>query len=215
METQCHRCQHPIQETDIKAELPCHHFFHTLCLLTHVEHQHGNGYYVCECGAHIFPHENENETILEEEIQQQEINHHVPERVRIQTLFRTNAKFKESIQKFKKKTREMKHCYEALVQFQKEKKNEIRTQLLSIRSQLEGLTSLKKSEIQSSQIYKDYMKAKRGFQLLKTRFQRNYNSTFYATWRTLRDQRGFKYYPGFRLSHYSLMVRPWRYTVPI
>jgi hypothetical protein len=214
---QCQRCQTAIEENDIKTELPCHHFFHTTCFMNLLVHQHENGYYVCECGAHILAHEDEDEEVAEAEIQQTEVNHQVAERLRIRTLYETNQNFKKTIENFKKKASEVKRKYTALKKLTKEKKQEIQTQLSTIKTQLEGLTELKKSEIQESQIYKDFLKSKRAYTLLHTRLETTYNCRAIDIWRSLYDKRGFQRYIGvsrWRYSHYGILTRPWSYRVP-
>jgi hypothetical protein len=210
---ECHRCQHPIQETDLKAELPCHHFFHTLCLVHLLRNQDGNGYYVCECGAHILP---DDEGEAEIQVQEQ-TNHDISEHLRIQNLFQTNANFKKMIETFKKKAAEVKRNHTALKKLTKEKKQEIQTQLSTIRTQLEGLTELKKSEIKESPIYKEFLKSKRAYTLLQTRLERTYDCRARNIWRSLQDTPGFRGYPGvsrWRYSHYGIISRPWYYRVP-
>lgn len=215
---ECRSCQNPIQENDIKAELPCHHFYHTLCLVQLIRNQEENGYFVCDCGAHILPHEDEDEEIAEAEIQEQpEVNHAVPMRLRIQNLYQTNQNFRNSIQQFKKKASNLKRKHSAVKKLTREKKQEIHTQLWSIRLQLEGLTNLKKSEVQNSQIYKEYLKAKRDYNLLTTKIHRDYQCNTFAIWSSLQGQRGFQRYPGisrWRYSHYGILNRPWSYRVP-
>ena len=218
MEIVCYRCENPILENDIRAELPCHHFFHTLCLVTHVRDQTPNGYFVCDCGAHIFHQADEDEEVAEADIhQQQEVNHEVTERQRIQTLYQTNAVFRNSLQQYKKKAYEMKRNYKALKKLSLAKKQEIHTQLSAIRMQLEGLTNLKKSEIQNSQIYKEYLKSKRAYNLLKIRIRNNYNSSTLDIWRSLQGKRGFQKYPGvarWRHRRYGVLTKVWSYHVP-
>jgi len=216
---ECRHCQHPIQENDIRAELPCHHFFHTLCLVELIQHQAENGYFVCDCGDHILPHDDEDEEIAEAEIQgqQQEVNHLVVERLRIQNLYQTNQTFKKAVKTFKAKAAELKRNHTALKKLTSEKKQEIHPQLSTIRTQLEGLTELKKSEIQSSQIYKDFLKSKRAYNLLQTRLETTYDCRVRSIWNSLQNERGFQRYPyisRWRYSHYGILSRPWSYRVP-
>jgi hypothetical protein len=206
---QCWRCHMPITEGHAKTELPCHHFLHTNCFVEVIHHGLFANCVLCD---QIFnPHQH-----MEDNYQTD--NHQHIERERICQLYDTNPRFKEIAKKLVKQKALCSKTRIGVQKLIKQKKGEVREQLLLIKAQLEGITSLKKNEVQTSQQYKDYMKAKRSYAAAENKLQRDHNCSAKLLSRALREKPGFKRFNArHRWFHYSyyLFHRPWRYRVPV
>lgn len=111
---------------------------------------------------------------------------------RIRNLYDTNATFKAFAQKLVKKNQLVKKKEVAYAKLIKAKKLEIRPQLLAIKSQLEGLTETKKTEIRESDTYKEYLSAHRAYTGMKTKLRTEYNFTDRKLAKALVNKVGFR-----------------------
>ena len=175
----CWRCDQDITEDQQQMELLCHHKMHTACFLqiAHLD------YYCPHCNEALNP----NVAILN--ANQYDSDH---EGTRIRNLYDTNPTFKTFAQKLVKKSQLVKKKETAYAKLIKTKKLEIRPQLLAIKSQLEGLTETKKTEIRQSDIYKEYLSAYRAYTGMKTKLRTEYNCTDRKLARALENKVGFR-----------------------
>ncbi len=67
METVCFICHTPVQEGQIRAELPCHHSVHTMCLVNRVNIRFPQDPFFCHCGTIILQGGEENPIFDNEE----------------------------------------------------------------------------------------------------------------------------------------------------
>lgn len=219
METVCFICHVPFQEGQVRAELPCHHSVHTLCLARSIDTRYTDIAFSCQCGEVIieegeeYDADNEDDVILEVAGAGT-----LSERERIRNLYSTDKAFRESLKKLRKAKAEYSRSITAVTRLTKEKKDTIRQQLLILKAQIEGLTSLKKAEVLASQEHKDHRKAKARFNSLVTRIERNYGCTLSEIARYLSEKPGmkrFNAYTRWRYRSYYLFQRPWSYRIPI
>ena len=202
---ECWYCHEEMVETQPRSELPCHHFLHTTCFINIV---HYNTYNSCALCNTIF---NQNPIDEIEETQ-------VPDTTRIQNLYDTNEQFKNLAKKLVQKRRLYGKERTRVTKFVREKKNEIREQLLVLKAQVEGLTSLKKNEVFQSQEYKDYVKAKRSYTVIKTKLERDHNCSPKALARALHEKPGFRRFnphQSWRHRSYYLFQRAWHFYIPV
>ncbi len=205
-ENECWYCHEEIVENQPRSQLPCHHFLHTSCFVNIVHYHTWTACGICHTIFNQNPVDEFQETPTQET-------------TRIEQLYATNPRFKEAAKKLVKQRSVWTRARSTLKSLIKQKKTEARPQLLVIKAQLEGITSLKKAEIQESQQYKNYMKAKRSYTLLGTRLREEFDCTPRELARALREKPGFKRFNprGERWFHssYCLFQRPWRYRVPV
>ena len=199
----CWRCNEPLLETQPQTELPCHHFLHTACLINIVHYNAHNECMICNT---IF-YEHEDDFVAD-----------VSEETRIQTLYNTDTKFKKAAKNLVKQKGLCGRNRTKVVNLIKQKKNEIRNQLLLIKAQMEGLTNTKKQEIFNSQEYKDYVKSQRTYTALENRLRRDYTCSPKLLQRALQEKTGFKRFNPrhrWRDRSYYLFQRPWRFHIPL
>ena len=206
---ECWHCHNPITEEDPQTELPCHHRLHTTCFTYVVFDGDVTSCPLCNV---LFNYP------AEAEQQEADLTPQEAENIRIQNLYDTNARFKTMAKKLVQKKLQINKTRVAAIKLVKQKKQEIRDQLLLLKAQLEGLTSLKKNEIQESQQYKEYLKAKRSYTVLENTLQRDHNCSSRAIARALSQKPGFRRFnPRERWRHnsYYLFQRPWNFHIPI
>jgi hypothetical protein len=203
---ECWYCHEEMVAEQPRSELPCHHFLHTTCFV-HIVHFHT--WNACGLCHQIFD-QNHNDVFQEPA---------ATETSRIEQLYTTDPRFKEAAKRLVKQKSMVTRTRNKMVKLVKQKKAEVRERLLVIQAQLEGITSLKKDEIQESQEYKDFMKAKRGYTMIGNRLREEFNCTPREIGRALREKPGFKRFNprGERWFHsaYNMFQRPWRYRVPV
>jgi hypothetical protein len=221
MENLCFLCEQPIQEGQVRSELPCHHFLHTMCLINRANDHWAGEHFLCQCGEIIIQATENNVNFYDEEEEGDIPNNETGYNqllTTIRNLYNTDTRFKGLLRNIKKKRSVFNKACRGLHKLIKEKKAEVRTQLLSIQSQLEGITGVKKAEIRSSAAYKDFMLAKRSYNACYSRLQHRYGYTASTIREALSNVKGFRNFrtqPRWRESHYYLMSRPWRYYVHI
>lgn len=200
----CWRCQEPLLETQPQTELPCHHFLHTACLINIVHYNFFN--HCALCNTIFFEHEDEDAP------------NEVSEETRIQNLYNTDIKFKKAAKKLAKQKAISRRNRTKVVSLVKQKKGEIRNQLLLLKAQVEGLTNTKKQEVFDSQEYKDYIKSQRTYTALENRIRRDYTCSPRLLQRALQEKPGFKRFnpkSRWRDRSYYLFQRPWRFHIPL
>ena len=197
----CWRCNNELRDDQQQIQLLCRHSMHTACFLEIV---HLN--YACpHCNERINPNQ-------EQEQQEQQT-----EETRIQNLYDTQDVFRDLAKKIAKKRSEISKKETVFLKCVKDKKAEIRNQLLVIRAQLEGLTETKKTEIRNSVPYKEYMAAKRNYSMLVGRLRANYNCSERKMARSLSNKVGFRRFTPLRLRSFyrSPFVREFSYHISI
>lgn len=189
----CWRCNNQLQEDQQQTELLCHHRMHTACFLDIVHLD-----YTCpHCDQPINPNMPGFREHVDEET----------EETRVQNLYDTQSVFRDLAKKIAKKRTEISKKERAYLHCIKEKKGEIRNQLLVIQAQLEGLTETKKTEIRNSVAYKEYMAAKRSYSLLTGRLRTNYNCSERKMARCLQNKIGFRRFHPLRHRFYRCPLR--------
>jgi hypothetical protein len=200
----CWRCDADIFDDEQQTQLLCHHRMHTACFLQ-IAHLDFN------C-----PHCNEP---INPNGPAAQFQHHESdvEGARIRNLYETNEAFKTLAQKIAKKRSLASKSQTAYTKLIKTKKEEIRNQLLAIKAQLEGLTETKKTEIKESTIYKEYMSANRGYNLLLGKMRTEYNCSERKLGRALQEKQGFRRFTPFRYSRFyrSPLNRAFYYHIRI
>lgn len=212
---QCLHCQNPIQETDVKAELPCHGFLHTACFFPFTRAPGFNHIDECEECQVIFT---EHHYDVDEDTIVNQQDPETTQRGQIRNLYETNEGFRKKAKDLVKQRTLQSKAESVLRRVIKQKKEDIRPQLLLLKAQLQGLLEGKREEVRDSPEYKDFLKAKRRYNMLETHLRTQYNCSARKLQRYLNDKPGFRRFsPGFRhyWRSYSLMNRPWRYQVPI
>lgn len=201
----CWRCNNELRDDEQQIQLLCRHSMHTACFLEIV---HLN--YACpHCNEPINPNDMDHEEHEEQE--------HQTEESRIQTLYANDNAFQVLVKKIAKKRSEISKKETVFLKCVKDKKAEIRNQLLVIRAQLEGLTETKKTEIRNSVPYKEYIGAKRNYSMLVGRLRANYNCSERKMARSLSNKVGFRRFTPLRLRSYyrSPFVREFSYHISI
>jgi hypothetical protein len=204
---ECWRCHEPLLENEPQTELPCHHFLHTTCFVQIV---HYNLWRNCPICNEVF---NQNEEDEEETPAAQ-----LSEETRIQNLYNSNARFKEAAKKLVKQKGLCSSSRMKVAKLVKEKKNEVRNQLLLIKAQLQGITETKKREVMNSQEYKNYIKSQRAYTMMENKLRADYNCSPKLLSRALYEKPGFRRFnPRSRWFHrsYYLFQRPWYFRVPV
>ena len=206
LQPNCFRCNHPFLETDVRAELPCHHFLHTTCLIGYIFYQ---GPHTVECDVcHTIAWTTQHEDPFQEAEAEAEAGEDThgpqtePETSRIQNLYATNDTFKKLAKNLARQRRILGRNLTDLVKFSKEKKGEIRNQLILLKAQLEGLTELKKSEIRNSDQYKRHVSGMRSYNLYLGKLQREYNCSERKIMHELGNLPGFRSFSPVRRSFY-------------
>jgi hypothetical protein len=209
IQAECWRCHEPLLQNQPQTELPCHHFLHTACFVNIIHFNILTNCAICDL---VF---NENQ---HDENLHIHGNAEISEETRIQNLYNTNTIFKDAAKKLVKQKSTTSSKRGKLQKLCKQKKNEVRNQLLVIKAQLEGITETKKAEIRNSQEYKEYLKSQRTYTLLENKLRSDYNCSPKLLARALHEKPGFKRFnPRHRWSHasYYLFQRPWHFHVPI
>lgn len=203
---ECWRCHEPLLENEPQTELPCHHFLHTTCFVQIIHYDIWRNCPIC----------NEAFNVLEDH--EAPAENQVSEETRIQNLYNSNVRFKEAAKKLVKQKNMANRNRTKVVNLVKQKKNEVRDQLLLIKAQLEGITETKKQEVFNSQEYKNYIKFQRSYTALENKLRTDYNCSAKLLARALYEKPGFKRFnPRTRWSHrsYYLFQRPWHFRVPV
>ncbi len=188
----CQWCEEPIQADQVRAELTCHHFLHTNCLIAIAV---GDGDRircgVCQQVAWTHPH-------LYEPHEAESVAGSEASTNRIFQLYTSNPRFKTLAKRIVAQNRVMTKRYNELLRFSRQKHQEIRPQLLAIQAQLEGLTGLKKNEVRTSVAFQSYQSASRSYNGLVAKMRRDYNCGVREMARNLRDVPGFRRFsPGY------------------
>lgn len=216
---QCSFCNAQLQETDIQSETPCHLLFHTGCFVALMRNTQWNHIDECQLCQELFREEE-----FEDENDDDENDYNVPNenevtpRQRIQNLFEMNEDFRKKAKEVAKQRRLISKACSNVNRVNHTKKAEIRTQLLLLKAQLQGLVETKMGEVQESTEYKEFLKTKRRYTCLLNTLYRQYNCTEGNLRHYLNDKPGFRRFSGlrhWRHSRYFLLNRVWRYRVPI
>ena len=210
-ETICPHCNEAIQQNQPKAEAPCHQFFHTACYVYLRSRRNGHLDNCEQCFELFYP----NEDVTEDDNASDDT---MTPRLRIRNHYDSNEKFRTLVHNLAKQKTLVSKSITKVTHFSKEKKNEVRNQLLTMKNQLQGLIEGKQTELRESQEYNDYIKVKRRYDGLVNQLQRNYDCSQYAISTFLNDKKGLRRFQG--LSRWSclthrFMVKPWRYRVPV
>jgi hypothetical protein len=211
----CPYCEEQIQQNQPKAQAPCLTFFHTACFLYLRPQRNGHIDNCDACFTLFYPDDEE----VEEEFVNDEGNvEDVNPSTRIRNLYDTNEKFRNLAKNLVKQKTVVIKAKSAVANLAKEKKNEIRNQLLAIKAQLQGLLEGKQGELRDSEEYKNYVKGKRRYEGLLNQLRRQYDCSQYALSTYLNDKTGFRRFSGLSMWAYSsgrFLRRPWRYHVPV
>ena len=212
----CPSCQAQIHQDQIKATAPCGTLFHTGCFLYLRPQRNGHLDNCNPCFELFYPEDAEVENEVEEEVV--EGGNEANPRTRIRNLFDTNEKFRTLARDLVKQKTVVTKAMRAVTLLSKQKKQQIRNQLLTIRAQLQGLLEGKQGELRESEQYKEYVKAKRRYKGLLVQLRNRYDCSQYALTTYLNDKKGFRRFQGMGYRTYSsrkFMLRPWRYYVPV
>ena len=203
-ENNCWYCHQAFQENDTKMELLCHHFLHTNCFMRNQYYNDGTRCGICDQRMNPF--------WLDFDTPDGTQNEHIA----INNLYDTNEAFKKVVHAAAKQRRILsgkERLYKKLV---REKKDSIRQQLLAIKAQLEGITSLKINEIKEDRIYKDMIKARRAYDTLRSSFRRDYNydtRTVAAALKTKRGLKNWKPYFSYRFCRNNNLKRAFYFRI--
>lgn len=210
----CLYCHDQIQEADIKAEMPCHHFLHTACFLPFTRAPGFNHIDECQACQNMFTvhyPDDDGDTIGTHQGAQ------VTRRDEIRNLYETNEAFRKKAKDLVKQKTVTAKAQTEIKRVIQEKKGEIRNQLLLLKAQLEGLLEGKKDEVRSSPEYKEFVKAKRRYNGLETNLRTIHNCSARDIQKYLNDKPGFRRFDAWRFYYcsYSSMRRPWSFRVPV
>lgn len=197
MADQCRICDEALAERP-RIELLCLHAYHTQCFLTNVAVAEDiHDIHCVACQAHILPQEEEVEEEAEEDEEiddaqsVQSASSGERERARIHTLWDTNPRFRDLIQKYIKAYRASYQPCLAFKRLVQTKKAELNPIYAPIKLQLEGLYSVKKDELTSSQEYKAYKSAEAKYTRYFTMIQHEYDVSGWGLYH-LRTKKGCK-----------------------
>lgn len=215
----CLLCQQEILQTDVKAELACHRFLHSRCLIRLSREDGFNHFDECDVCMALLPVTIENEE--DDQSVASDHSHHsvnISRRDRIRNLYDTNEAFRNKAKSLIKQKTVLTKSHTQVTKLVTAKKREIRNQLLLIKAQLQGLLEGKKDEVKASPEYKEFIKAERRYTGIQNQFRRNYNCTAYCLGEYLNDKPGFRRFHGisrWRYGHYRMFSRPFYYKVPL
>lgn len=158
----CLLCEHPLLHETPQTELPCHHTFHTTCLMDE-----NDGFHCATC---------END----DDFYQAPALIPSPGREQILKLYDDDERFRKQLKAYVEATKECAKPRKALADLAKQKKLQVSVRYAQIRAELEALYETKKDEIVSSEEYKAYKKVSAKQQASYSKLRTNYGEYIYS-----------------------------------
>lgn len=179
---ECGLCNEPLGDLP-QIQLPCTHRSHSQCFLANLEETGPfNWRYIhcAECDVNLFP---ENDHVS--------VGSHPSEETRIENLLTNNRNFKKDLKYYMHAKRSVAKPLAAFRRLIATKKAEVAPVYAQIKAQYQGLSNMKKDEIQASDEYKVYRRADARFRALYQGLLTKYN-LHRGFYHSLRSKPGFK-----------------------
>lgn len=175
--------------------MPCHHFLHSNCLIRILFE--GDINHCGTCNAIINPYFNDHYDT------QTQLN----ESEQVKQLYENNPVFRKKAKELAKEQRLTFQKMSKASMFGREKRKEITPQMKLLKQQMKALIEMKKNEVTTSQVFKDYQLQLRKYHKLLNSFNQEYDFSRLALRRALRQERGFKTFRAYN----SLYYQPYRF----